>query len=210
MHKALVIEDIAEVRRALREVLAAAFPGIAVEEAASVAEGRRQLSSGHRDLVLLDLGLPDGNGVDLVRQFAGGPAQIVITTIFDDDDHLFDALRAGANGYLLKDEPMPVLVELLRGISDGRPPLSSSIARRILHHFRPAQPVRTTLSPRETEVLTLVARGYTVRDVSGILGMSYNTAAGHLKSIYHKLSVNSRAEAAMEAVRLGVVRSPGN
>ena len=210
MHRVLIVEDIAEVFRALQLMVETAFPGVAVAHAGTVAAGRKALADGGHDLVLLDLGLPDGSGTELVREFAGGPSQIVITTIFDDDDHLFDALRAGANGYLLKDEPATVLIDLLRGIGDGRPPLSASIARRILHFFRPPSPTRTPLSPRETEVLTLIARGYTVRDVADTLSMSYNTAAGHLKSIYHKLSVNSRAEAAMEAVRLGVVRSPGS
>ena len=208
MQKVLIVEDIVEVARALRDMSLRAFPGAEVDVAGSVGEGRTRLREGNPDLVLLDLGLPDGSGVDLVREFAGGRAQIVITTIFDDDDHLFEALRAGANGYLLKDEPTATLVDLLRGIGEGRPPLSSSIARRILHFFRPATTAPTPLSPRETEVLTLVARGYTVRDVADALGMSYNTAAGHLKSIYHKLAVNSRAEAAMEAVKLGIVRTP--
>lgn len=206
MQHVLIVEDIAEVARALREMVATAFPGSVVETAGSVADGRMKLRSRAWDLALVDLGLPDGSGIELVREFAGGRLPVVITTIFDDDEHLFDALRAGANGYLLKDEPTPVLVELLRGIGEGRPPLSSSIARRILHFFRPPMPQQSALSPREKEVLTLIARGYTVRDVADTLGMSYNTAAGHLKSIYHKLAVNSRAEAATEAVRLGIVR----
>ncbi len=206
MQQVLIVEDIAEVSRALHEMVATAFPGVAVEHADSVASARARLAGRTHDLALVDLGLPDGNGIELVREFAGGRPQIVITTIFDDDEHLFNALRAGANGYLLKDEPQGVLVDLLRGISDGRPPLSATIARRILNHFRPQQPASSPLSPRESEVLTLIARGYTVRDVGDALGMSYNTAAGHLKSIYHKLAVSSRAEAAMEAVRLGIVR----
>lgn len=209
MQKVLIVEDIVEVARALRDMSLCAFPGATVEVAGSVGEGRTRLREMAPDLALLDLGLPDGSGIELVREFAGGRAQIVITTIFDDDEHLFEALRAGANGYLLKDEPTETLVELLQGIGEGRPPLSSSVARRILHFFRPvAAAASTPLSPRETEVLTLIARGYTVRDVADALGMSYNTAAGHLKSIYHKLAVNSRAEAAMEAVKLGIVRTP--
>lgn len=213
MRQVLIVEDIAEVRRALREVAARAFPGIGIREAVSVAEARAALAGGDFDLLLLDIGLPDGSGVTIVDEAVGRVPQIVITTIFDDDAHLFEALRAGANGYLLKDEPADRLVELLCGIADGRPPLSASIARRMLHFFRPPAsaaretPARTPLSPRETEVLTLIARGYTVRDVAAALDMSYNTAAGHLKGVYHKLSVNSRAEATMEAIRLGVVRA---
>lgn len=209
MHRVLVVEDIADVRQALHELAVRAFPGIEVREAATLAEGRALLERESFDLLLLDLGLPDGSGVGIVHEWQGRIPQIVITTIFDDDEHLFEALRAGANGYLLKDEPRELLIELLRGIGDGRPPLSASIARRMLNFFRPVSPARTPLSPRETDVLTLVARGYTVRDVADTLGMTYNTAAGHLKSIYHKLSVNSRAEATMEAVRLGVIRAGG-
>lgn len=207
MQRILIVEDIAEVARALAEVTRSAFPAAMTEHAGTLLEARKRLREGTYDLALVDLGLPDGNGTELVHEFAGQRMQVVITTIFDDDEHLFNALRAGANGYLLKDEPPDVLVELLCGIGGGRPPLSASIARRMLNFFRPPSPARTPLSPRETDVLTLVARGYTVRDVANTLGMSYNTAAGHLKSIYHKLSVNSRAEAAMEAVRLGVVRT---
>lgn len=210
MQSALIVEDIAEVRTALRDILHRAFPGVQAQTAGSVAEARTILRRGGVELVLLDLGLPDGSGMEVLREFRGARPQFVITTIFDDDEHLFEALRAGADGYLLKDEPAEQLVDLLRGIHDGRPPLSATIARRILTHFRPVSPVASSpLSPRETEVLTLIARGYTVRSVAEALGMSYNTAAGHLKSIYQKLSVNSRAEAAMEAVRLGVVNSPG-
>lgn len=209
MQRILIVEDIAEVARALARVARDAFPAATIDHASTLAEGRQRLrNEGGYDLALVDLGLPDGDGTELVREFGRQRTQIVITTIFDDDDHLFGALRAGASGYLLKDEPPEVLVDLLCGIGSGRPPLSASIARRMLNFFRPPSPSRTLLSPRETDVLTLVARGYTVRDVANTLGMSYNTAAGHLKSIYHKLSVNSRAEAAMEAVRLGVVRTP--
>lgn len=206
MQHVLIVEDITEVARALRDTVLAAFDEPRVESASSVAEGRSRLREHPWDLALVDLGLPDGSGIELVRELAGSHTQVVVTTIFDDDEHLFEALRAGATGYLLKDEPQPVLVELLRGINEGRPPLSSTIARRILHFFRPPEPRRSPLSPRETEVLTLAARGYTVRDVADSLGMSHNTAAGHLKSIYQKLAVNSRAEAAIEAVRRGIVR----
>lgn len=206
MQHVLIVEDITEVARALRDLVQAAFAGVRVESAGSVAEGRSRLGERRWDIALIDLGLPDGSGIELVRELAGSCTQVVVTTIFDDDEHLFEALRAGATGYLLKDEQQAVLIDLLRGINEGRPPLSATIARRILHFFRPPEPRHPVLSSRETEVLTLAARGYTVRDVAETLGMSQNTAAGHLKSIYQKLSVNSRAEAAIKAVQLGIVR----
>ncbi|MFP5383714.1 MAG: response regulator [Gammaproteobacteria bacterium] len=206
MQHVLIVEDITEVARALRDTVLAAFDDARIEGASSVAEGRSRLRERRWDIALIDLGLPDGSGIELVHELAGSCTQVVVTTIFDDDEHLFEALRAGATGYLLKDEQQPVLIDLLRGINEGRPPLSATIARRILHFFRPPAPRHSILSPRETEVLTLTARGYTARDVAETLGMSQNTAAGHLKSIYQKLAVNSRAEAAIKAVQLGIVR----
>ena len=138
-----------------------------------------------------------------------GDTLIVVATVFDDDAHLFPALRAGAQGYVLKDQAPEVLADMLKGIAAGQPPLSPSVARRLLRHFGPpAAPTDTTnpLSPRETEVLGLIAKGYTVQQVADALELTRNTTAGYLKEIYRKLSVSSRAEATLEATRLGLVR----
>ena len=133
---------------------------------------------------------------------------IVMATIFDDDEHLFMALRAGADGYLLKDQPRERLMEQLNGILRGEPPLSPSIARRMMRHFRQAKDVSLQsdlLSQREEEVLSLLARGFTRTDISSALGIAASTVATYTKTIYRKLGVSGRAEAALEAVRLGLV-----
>lgn len=207
---ALILEDLPEVCAALSRMLEEAFPGISIQRAASLAAARRLLADGARpDLALIDLALPDGNGVDLIQQLATSQpgCTLVVTTLYADDTYLFPALRAGAQGYLLKDEAPARIAAALRGILDGEPPLSPSIAHRLLRMLK--QPVEDTvaLTAREKEVLTLVAKGYIVREVAQRMALSPHTVSDHLKRIYRKLKINSRAEAALEAARLGLAAS---
>lgn len=211
MRTGLVVEDLKAPAEWLAGVLTSAFPGIVVHTSPSLA-GARALASAHPpDIALIDLGLPDGSGIDLIRQLAAPPArcQCVVTTIYADDRHLFPALRAGACGYLLKDQPADKVVQALRGIVAGEPPLSPVIAQRLLRVFGgPAglsDEPETKLSNRERETLVLIAKGYKLPEVSEQLGVTRNTAAGFIKSIYRKLNISSRAEATLEATRMGLV-----
>jgi len=210
---ALVLEDLPDVAAWLARLLEQRFPGIQVVRAGTLAEARRQLEAGMSpDLALVDLGLPDGSGVDLIRQLAQHHpgCAMVVTTLFGDDAHLFPALRAGAQGYLLKDQPADRLGAALEGILRGEPPLSPAIAQRLLRAFseapRPAPPHELeTLTAREREVLVLVSKGCRLPELAERLQISRHTVSDHLKNIYRKLNINSRAEAALEAVRLGLV-----
>ena len=141
---------------------------------------------------------------------------MVVATIHDDDDHLFHALQAGAQGYLLKDLPTDWLAAQLRGIAQGQPPLSPAIARRLLRHFQApalvnaqmpelAAPAATDLSTRESEVLGLLAQGVRIADIGVALGISRHTVGDHVKNIYRKLNITSRAEAALQARHLGLI-----
>ena len=205
---ALVVEDLPSARAWLADALAEAFPGIAVVESGTLADARAALATRAPALALVDLGLPDGSGVDFIAEVARDhPAtQCVVATIFTDDVHLFPALRAGAIGYLLKDQPRETIIRALRGILSGEPPLSPVIARRLLKVFAPEAPAEqeVRLSPREREALTLVAKGLKLSEVADQLGVTRNTAAGYVKSVYRKLNVSSRAEATLEAVRMGL------
>ena len=163
------------------------------------------------DLALVDLALPDGNGMDIVAALAqkNPSCMIVVATIFDDDAHLFPALRAGAQGYLLKEQPRELLVRQLRGIADGQPPLSPAIARRLLRHFQPLPDASNgeaiQLTPREREVLSLLARGIRIVEIAQTIGISRHTVGDYVKNIYRKLKISSRAEAALQAKSLGLV-----
>lgn len=215
IRRIVVVDDLPASRDWLARAAAQAFAGAEVECFGDLA-GAMAAVANPPDLALVDLGLPDGSGIDYIAALraAGAATLCVVATVFDDDAHLFPALSAGAQGYVLKDLALEDLVELLRGIVDGQPPLSASIARRLLRHFAvpAADAVRASgedegeaLTPRETDVLRLIGKGLTVQAAADALGLSRHTCAGYVKEIYRKLRVSSRAEATLAASRLGLV-----
>lgn len=213
MQNGLVVEDLPVPAQWLHGVLTEAFPEMVVRTAVSLEQGRAAIASCVPDIALVDLGLPDGSGIELIRDLATRHPQChcVVTTIYTDDRHLFPALRAGASGYLLKDQPKDKVIQALRGIVAGEPPLSPVIAQRLLRIFggrndaRVAAEAEVRLSNRERETLLLIAKGYKLPEVAERLGITRNTAAGFVKSIYRKLNVSSRAEATLEAARMGLI-----
>jgi DNA-binding NarL/FixJ family response regulator len=258
MKQGLIVEDLPDARAWLLEATQAAFPEMTLCTADCLAAARAATAACAFDIALVDLGLPDGDGLDLIRELAPTDTLCVVTTVFSDDAHLFSALQAGAGGYVLKDRDRDSIADLLRGIAAGQPPLSPAIARRLLRFFQrepaqrepakdapsgiaaqPALPRAATaiiapppantgavgagrvagareaalpaanegmqLTARERDVLTLIAKGYAVARVADLLGITYNTAAGYVKAVYRKLNVSSRAEAALEASRRGLV-----
>lgn len=210
VQRALILEDQADSREWLSGVLTEAFPGLGLCACRTLAEARARFEAFHPQIALVDLGLPDGSGLDFIADLQQHlPTCLsVVTTIYGDDAHLFPALRAGARGYLLKEQSQQQLVAVLRRIADGEPPLSPAIARRLLGIFTP-MPVAAgdELASREREVLSLIAKGYKLSEVAASLGIAQDTAATHVKNIYRKLHITNRAEAALEAARLGLVRS---
>lgn len=212
------MEDQAETRAWLLEALEAAFPSEHVAVAGSLAEAAEILAAeagqiARLHLAVIDLGLPDGSGISLIADLTERAPHVrtVVATVHDDDEHLFDAIAAGAQGYLLKSHDRTGLVHRLRRIDDGEPPLSPSVARRIMAHFRsPAEaqaPLRdeANLTAREQEVLALLARGARVAETARALGLTEHTVATYVKLIYRKLRISSRAEAALAAARRGLV-----
>jgi DNA-binding NarL/FixJ family response regulator len=209
MKTALILDDVIDSQTWLSQALTTAFAGITFDCVGNLAEARAwMIEHPAPDIALIDLGLPDGSGVELIAEFNRvSPRTVcVVASIYDDNQHLFPALRAGAQGYLLKDQPLPQIVELLQGIAEGRPPLSPAIARKLLGHFQPSpQPEYERLTEREHEVLRLIAKGMTLAETARILGISPHTISGYVKNIYRKLNVSSRAEAALTARNLGIV-----
>ena len=216
MKTILLLEDLPEIRAWLRKLVLEVFPEAHIAESARVHDAIALVAAVKFDLALVDLGLPDGSGVDVVTKLRDiqPDAQSVVVTIHDDDEHLFPALQAGAFGYLLKEQPREHFVEQLQRISQGEPPLSPSIARRVISHFasqtrpqeRPQNMPHVALTDRENEVLLRVAKGFTLPEIGVQLNLSRHTIADYVKQIYRKLNVSSRAEAALEAQRLGLFR----
>ena len=244
--KVLIVEDNPVARSFLCRVVRESFSDtIIITEAGDLESARRHvgLLDPQRSeplaepfkLVLVDLELPDGNGMELLAELARYPATKIVTTLYSDDDHLFPALQCGADGYLLKEDRFEVLVEELQKIVRGQPPLSPAIARRLLGHFRqghraearpgesgfsmPSDFTNTTsrpvpiekppehdrLTPRESEVLTYLSKGFTIKEIASLMGIKWFTVNDHIKSIYKKLNVSSRAEAAVLATKHGLV-----
>ena len=205
----LVVEDIAETRIWLIAMLLAALGGSATG-VGTVAEARRWMASGRQPgkplLALVDVGLPDGSGIDLIAEIvaADPEAMVVVTTIHEDDETLVAALSAGAQGYLLKDREGAEIERRLAGIDRGEVPISPAIARRLLARFHVPGGDGPALTPRETEVLGIVGRGLTLPETGRVLGIGEQTVASHVKAIYRKLDISSRAEAALEARRRGL------
>ena len=216
MRNILLLEDLPEIRAWLKALVMTVFPDALISEAARVHDALALVTAVKFDLALVDLGLPDGSGVDVVCALreTQPDAPSVVVTIHDDDDHLFPALQAGAFGYLLKEQARELIAEQLKRMSAGEPPLSPSIARRVIAHFatqsrqqeRPQNIPNVVLTDRESEVLLRVAKGYTLPEIGIQLNLSRHTIADYVKQIYRKLNVSSRAEAALEAQRLGLFR----
>lgn len=225
MRVGLLVEDHHDARAWLEQSLNMAFPGIKLASESTLTGGYSSLdhlceAGVAPDIALVDLGLPDGSGIDLITELNLKVPNCfcVVATRYEDDAHLFAALKAGARGYLLKQQPQAELVRRLEGIANGEPPLSAAVAQRLLLEFGPprassAEPILMagriapiSLSPREREVLAQLAKGMTLAQAGDLLGVSRHTVAAHVKRIYEKLGVSSRAEASVEAVRLGLIR----
>lgn len=208
MMQVLIVEDLSETRRWLGEIVTAAFPACTCHDATSQSTGLAQAGRRNYDLALIDLGLPDGSGLEVLRALRlSQPDTIcVVTTVMGDDASIVGALSAGAHGYLLKEQPRDLLVVQLKQVAAGIPALSPSVARRIMQHFQRTGPVapEDNLTAREREVLGMIGRGLRNAEVAQTLTLSENTVAGYIKDIYRKLGISSRAEASWHAARLGL------
>ena len=212
MKRILIVEDIVETLRWLVEIVRSAYPAATICTANSVRTALSKLD-GQIDLALIDLGLPDGSGLEILRGLnKASPSAIkVVTTVMGDDASIVSSLSAGADGYLLKETDAAVLSRQLTQLSMGLPAISPSVARRIMEHFRLTGPVASLdgrLTERETEVLTLISKGLRNAEVASALNIAETTVAGYIKIVYRKLGISSRAEAAWHANRLGLGLKP--
>ncbi len=206
MNNILIIEDLAPVMNWLEQSVNIAYDGANITKAINLKSALQAVKTNAYDLALVDIGLPDGSGLDVVDYLTQNKksTMIVMTTIFDDDQHVFSALRKGARGYILKDKDKDQLAQMLINIENGQLPISPTIANKLLNFFNPQQP-KSNLTNREKEVLTLIAKGIKVPEVADLLEIKKSTCYGYVKDIYQKLDINSRSEATMEASKMGLI-----
>ncbi len=208
MRRVLIVEDILEARQWLSDLVMDAFPQASLRTATTLRSAMERIEDPF-DLAMIDLGLPDGSGLTVVRRLREvSPSTIcVVTTVLGDDATIVAALSAGAHGYILKETNYDVLRRQLLQLSTGMPVLSPAIARRIMEHFRhtgPSAVPEGQLTQREIQVLGLIGRGLRNAEVGTELGIAATTVAGYIKTIYRKLGIGSRAEAAWHATRMGL------
>jgi len=173
-------------------------------------EALRAIPEHSPDVVLTDIGLPGMSGVEGIRILRERAPNIpvVALTVYDDDEDIFDALCAGACGYLLKNIPPARLLEGLKEVASGGAPMSPEIARRVLNlfrEFRPPERASHTLTAQEMELLRLMVEGHSYKTASATLGISVSTVSFHLQNIYGKLQVHSKSEAVAKAIRERIV-----
>jgi DNA-binding NarL/FixJ family response regulator len=217
-HSVLLVEDDAHTREHLARAVRANAALELIGQAGSCAEARELLARRAPEVLLTDLGLPDGSGIELIRELrARHPdALAMVITVFGDEGSVLSAIAAGASGYLLKDATSEQIGEAIVQLVAGGSPISPSIARHLLRRFRPAeQPPTPTQAPapdaphltaRETEVLQLIAKGFSFGEIADLLAISPHTVTAHVRSIYRKLEVSSRGAAVFEAANLGLLK----
>lgn len=212
-HSVLLVEDDLPTRERLAHAIDVQ-PGLElVASVGTFAEGRQALAARRPRVLLTDLGLPDGNGLELIAEAAtryAGTESMVIT-VFGDEHHVVRAIRAGARGYLLKDSPVTSIGNDIQLLIEGGSPINPKVARYLLNHFREGAPgaaayPEVALTDRERSVLQLIAKGYRRNEIAAKLNITGNTVGTHITKIYGKLSVHSNVEAAQKAIQLGLVR----
>jgi DNA-binding NarL/FixJ family response regulator len=208
-----IVEDDPSALERLELALSQVEDIVIVSVGRNATNGMEIIKQGGFDVLLCDLGLPDGSGIQLIKEAAKRDpnVDIIVITIFADQAKVIDSIKAGARGYLLKDEQFANCAESIREIRRGGSPISPVIARQLLRMFQPDRKSAPNeknsehLTPRELEVLNLLSRGFSFSEIAKILQLARPTIATFVKSIYRKLEVNSRSEAVYEASNLGII-----
>ncbi|MFC0496476.1 response regulator [Streptomyces mutabilis] len=216
--RALVADDQAVVRTGFVNLLNTQEDIDVVGEAEDGAQAVRIAAETRPDLALLDIRMPHKNGIDAAREIlaaSDGATKVLMLTTFGLDEYVYDALAAGAGGFLLKDATFPELLHAVRVVADGNALLSPEITKRLIAEFVHARasrlPVRppADLTARETEVLTLIARGLSNAEIAGRLTITDHTVKTHINRLFAKLELRDRAQAVIVAYEMGLVRASG-
>ncbi len=215
----IIVEDEPEFRRRFAQIVENEPSMRLVGVAANKREAQALIERENFDVMMIDLGLPDGSGIDLIRSVSQKKpdVDIMVVTVFGDEQHVVSSIEAGATGYILKDSTPADVISCIRLLRAGGSPVSPVVARSVLRAIRnrmgPSAPTRVAnpesnpLSARETEILQLLAKGMSFNEIGEILGISPHTVTAHIKKIYRKLAVHSRGEAVYEATQMGLLKS---
>jgi len=194
-----IVEDNAVLRKALAKLVGEARGFRCVAACATGEEAVQQLPPLRPEVVLMDLNLPQMSGIECIRRLKElhSAARVIVLTVYEDSEHIFRALKAGASGYLLKRAEPEEVLEAIKDAREGGAPMSSQIARRVVHSFHEpaAKDDTTALTEREHQILSQLSRGFANKEIADQVGISVPTVRTHLRHIYEKLHVRSRTEA---------------
>ena len=212
MIKIAIVEDDVRFRQSLRRVIESKAGLSCVAEYGTGAEASKRIAIDRPEVVLMDLNLPDASGADITARIKSElpDISVVILTVYNDADHIFKALRAGADGYLLKQATASEILDAIAEAHRGGAPMTSEIARKVIAAFHEPKPVPTpadALAPREREILELVANGYANKEIADKLSITLSTVCWYMHEIYKKLHVQSRVQA-VNKLRQSSSRTP--
>jgi DNA-binding NarL/FixJ family response regulator len=222
MTRVLIVEDDVQFRARYAQMLAGDPEFDVVASVGTAAEGMAMVDLRKPDVLLIDLGLPDVSGIEVIRHAMHTlpKCECMVVTVFGDEEHVLASIEAGAAGYLLKDASTEAFLAGVRELINGGSPISPIIARRLLKRFHAAPATSgdvpageaddapgVSLSVREREILLLASKGFNYPEMGKLMGISPHTVTSHVKKIYRKLAVHSRGEAVFEANRMGLIRT---
>jgi DNA-binding NarL/FixJ family response regulator len=200
-----IVEDNDKLRGTLARVLNRAEGFRCVSQHPSAEDALKDLPNVKPDVVLMDINLPGMNGVECVRQLKPllPQTQVMMLTVYEDTENIFNALAAGANGYMLKRTSSKELIEAIHEVKRGGSPMTMHIARKVVQSFQKSAPAQSTenLSEREQQVLDLLSQGLIYKEISDKLGIGYETVHTYIRRVYEKLQVRTRTEAVAKFLR---------
>lgn len=215
-HSVLIVEDDPVFRENFVLAVQTAQDLVLVGQADDLPDGLRLLAATQPDVLLVDIGLPSGSGIELIRHANEHhpSCDVMVITLFGDEHHVLECIAAGATGYLLKDTSHIALADQIRALCNGGSPINPVIARQLLKRLKKEEPSPTqsmasdvpVLSNQEIAVLELSTKGYNYDEVARLLNLSGHTVKTYVKRIYRKLNVSTKSEASYEARKLGLIR----
>ncbi|HYF30092.1 MAG TPA: response regulator transcription factor [Chitinophagaceae bacterium] len=194
-----IVEDIREIREGLRLLIDSSEGFVCRETYANAEEALQQLPSTQPDVVLMDIQLPCMSGIECVRRLKPQclSTQFIMSTVYEDDENIFESLKAGASGYLLKKIAPDKILDAIREVHQGGSPMSSQIARKVIASFQQKDSIDevTILTPKEKQILKALSKGLRYKEIAAEMNISMETVRSHARHIYEKLHVQSRTEA---------------
>lgn len=198
MIKLSIAEDLPEIRMGIEALIKDQQDMLLLSSSSNGIDAMQAIKNAQPDIVIMDINMPGMNGIDCIRKIKDDcpGTHFMIFTIYENDEKIFDALSAGASGYLLKKTPPEKIVEAIKELYEGGSPMSTNIARKVINHFKETKkPDHESLTNKENEILNLLAKGFLYKEIAGQLSITTGTVTQHIHNIYEKLHVTNKTEA---------------